>query len=219
MLDLHRLRLLREFRRRGTITAVAEALSFSPSAVSQQLATLERETGVRLLEPAGRRVRLTPQAELLVTHADVLLEEVERAGSALARSMDEITGTLKLAAFQTAVMALIPSALTRLQGRAPHLRVERLASDGRRFESGTENIAGLAGLRQAVQQVLDHGAETVEKHILERTARKLRRCSSTSGGPRAAHRRNAEIEETILRLDEPANTAPSDVSSGLRPTS
>ncbi|MGH8824773.1 MAG: LysR family transcriptional regulator [Jiangellaceae bacterium] len=124
MLDLHRLRLLRELRRRGTITAVAEALSFSPSAVSQQLATLERETGVGLLEPAGRRVRLTPQAELLVTHTDVLLEEVERAESALARSMDEVTGSLKVAAFQTAVMALIPSAFTRLQGRAPQLRVE-----------------------------------------------------------------------------------------------
>ena len=60
MLDLYRLRLLRELHRRGTITAVAQALSFSPSAISQQLATLERETGVRLLEPAGRRVRLTP---------------------------------------------------------------------------------------------------------------------------------------------------------------
>jgi len=79
MLDLRRLRLLRELARRGTIAAVAEALSFSPSAVSQQLSTLEKETGVRLLEPAGRRVRLTAQAELLVAHAEVLLEEMERA--------------------------------------------------------------------------------------------------------------------------------------------
>jgi DNA-binding transcriptional LysR family regulator len=89
VLDLHRLLLLRELHRRGTITAVAEALSFSPSAISQQLATLERETGVRLLEPAGRRVRLTAQAELLVHHAEVLLEEMEKSESALAGSLAE----------------------------------------------------------------------------------------------------------------------------------
>jgi DNA-binding transcriptional LysR family regulator len=124
VLDLHRLRLLRELQRRGTITAVAEALSFSPSAVSQQLATLERETGVRLLEPFGRRVRLTPQAELLVTHADVLLSEMERAESALAGSLAETTGTLRVAAFQSAVMALIPPALRRTLEHHPRLRVE-----------------------------------------------------------------------------------------------
>ncbi|MGH8828235.1 MAG: LysR family transcriptional regulator, partial [Jiangellaceae bacterium] len=124
MLDLHRLRLLRELRRRGTITAVAQAFSFSPSAVSQQLATLERETGVRLLEPAGRRVRLTPQAEILVEHAELLLEQMERAEGALARSTHEISGTLRVAAFQTAVMALVPHALTRLLELHPSLRVE-----------------------------------------------------------------------------------------------
>jgi DNA-binding transcriptional LysR family regulator len=124
VLDLHRLRLLRELHRRGTITAVARALSFSPSAVSQQLATLERETGVRLLEPVGRRVRLTPQAELLVTHADALLSEMERAESELARSMEETTGTLRVAAFQSAVMALVPRALGRSLDRHPRLRVE-----------------------------------------------------------------------------------------------
>ncbi|WP_205625621.1 helix-turn-helix domain-containing protein [Actinomadura atramentaria] len=63
MLDLHRLRLLRELKHRGTLAAVAEALAYSPSSISQQLSVLEREAGVRLLEPVGRRVRLTPQAE------------------------------------------------------------------------------------------------------------------------------------------------------------
>lgn len=124
MLDLHRLRLLRELKRRGTMTAVAEAMSFSTSAVSQQLATLEREAGVRLLEPSGRRVRLTPQAEVLVDHAEVLLAEMERAESALARSLDEIGGTLRVAAFQTAVMTLVPQALALLATEHPRLRVE-----------------------------------------------------------------------------------------------
>jgi DNA-binding transcriptional LysR family regulator len=124
VLDLRRLRLLRELQRRGTITAVAEALSYSPSAVSQQLATLERETGVRLLEPTGRRVRLTPQADVLVTHAERLLAEMERAEAALARSLHDTVGTVRVAAFQTAVLTLLPRTLLRLADEHPGLRVE-----------------------------------------------------------------------------------------------
>ena len=124
MLDLRRLRLLRELKRRGTIAAVAEALSYSPSAVSQQLSTLEKETGVTLLEPAGRRVRLTTQAELLVEHAGRLLEDMERAEAALARSLEDTVGTLRVAAFQTAVLTLAPRTLLRLAEQHPGLRVE-----------------------------------------------------------------------------------------------
>src|SRR6516165_1641447 len=124
MLDLRRLRLLRELARRGTIAAVAEALSYSPSAVSQQLTALEKETGVRLLEPAGRRVRLTAQADLLVAHTEVLLEEMERAEAALAQSLNETVGTLRVAAFQTAVLTLVPPALTQLGQQHPRLRIE-----------------------------------------------------------------------------------------------
>lgn len=124
MLDLRRLRLLRELARRGTIAAVAEAFSYSPSAVSQQLATLERETGVRLLEPAGRRVRLTAAAEVLVEHADRLLEEMERAEAALAASQADVSGRVRVAAFQSAVLTLLPEALLTLAARHPELRVE-----------------------------------------------------------------------------------------------
>lgn len=124
MLDLRRLRLLRELRRRGTIGAVAEALSYSPSAISQQLATLEKEAGVTLLEPVGRRVRLTAQAELLVEHTERLLEEMERAEAELARSLEAVVGTLRVAAFQTAVLALVPSTLQRVAEEHPGLRVE-----------------------------------------------------------------------------------------------
>jgi DNA-binding transcriptional LysR family regulator len=124
MLDLRRLRLLRELARRGTIAAVAEALSYSPSAVSQQLAALEKEAGVRLLEPVGRRVRLTPQADLLVAHTQVLLEDMERAEAELAQSLNETVGTLRVAAFQTAVLALVPHALSQLERQHPSLRVE-----------------------------------------------------------------------------------------------
>ena len=124
MLELRRLRLLRELHQRGTITAVARALNFSPSAVSQQLAILEREASVPLLEPVGRRVRLTPQGEILVGHADAVLAELERAESALANSVHSTAGTLRVAAFQTAVLALMPAVLIRLGAECPDLRVE-----------------------------------------------------------------------------------------------
>ena len=90
MLDLHRLRLLRELHARGTIAAVAEALRFTPSAVSQQLAVLEREAGVRLLERAGRGVRLTDAALVLVGHAEALLDRAELAQSDLAAATGKV---------------------------------------------------------------------------------------------------------------------------------
>jgi DNA-binding transcriptional LysR family regulator len=124
VLDLHRLRLLRELKHRGTLAAVAEALSYSPSSISQQLSVLEREAGVRLLEPVGRRVRLTAQAEILVAHTEAVLERLERAEADLAASLRDITGVLRVAAFQTAALALVPDALSALRDAHPGLRVE-----------------------------------------------------------------------------------------------
>ncbi|MFG1998349.1 LysR substrate-binding domain-containing protein [Spirillospora sp. NPDC048911] len=124
MLDLHRLRLLRELKHRGTLTAVAEALSYSPSSISQQLAVLEKEVGVPLLEPVGRRVRLTEQAEILVVHTEAVLEQLERAEAELAASMAGLTGVIRIATFQTAAMALVPTALTLLREAHPGLRVQ-----------------------------------------------------------------------------------------------
>ena len=96
MLELRRLRLLNELHERGTIAAVAEALRFTPSAVSQQLAMLEREAGVRLLERAGRGVRLTDPALVLVEHATVLLERAERAEAELAAAAGGVTGRARV---------------------------------------------------------------------------------------------------------------------------
>ncbi|GGK32688.1 transcriptional regulator [Pilimelia terevasa] len=129
MLDVHRLRLLRELDRRGTLAAVARALSYSPSAISQQLSQLESETGVRLLEHVGRGVRLTAQGRLLVTHADAVLERLELAEAELAASLTEVTGTLRVASFQSVLLALIPAALSQLAARHPRLRVEITQQD------------------------------------------------------------------------------------------
>ena len=79
---------------------------------------------MRLLEPAGRRVRLTPQADLLVAHTQVLLEDMERAEAELAQSLNQTAGTLRVAAFQTAVLALVPHALIQLEQQHPSLRIE-----------------------------------------------------------------------------------------------
>lgn len=124
MLDLRRLRLLRELKVRGTIAAVAEALAYSPSAISQQLALLETEAGVPLLVKSGRRVQLTPQAEVLVAHTTLLLERVELMEAELVSSLTEVRGTVRLAVFQSAALGIIPQALTLLASEHPALRVE-----------------------------------------------------------------------------------------------
>lgn len=124
MLDMHRLRLLRELERRGTLAAVARAFSYSPSAISQQLSQLETEAGVALLEPAGRGVRLTPQARILVEHTEKILERLEEAEADLRTSLAEVRGTLRVASFQSVLFALVPSVLTQLAERHPGLRVE-----------------------------------------------------------------------------------------------
>jgi len=124
MLSLHRLRLLRELKLRGTLASVAAALSYSPSAVSQQLALLEKEAGVSLLVPAGRRVQLTPQAEILVEHTTRLLEQLELMEAEMNASLDAVSGTVRLAVFQSAALGIVPQALTALSERFPQLRVE-----------------------------------------------------------------------------------------------
>lgn len=124
MLDLRRLRLLRELKLRGTLADVAAALNYSPSSVSQQLALLEKEVGVQLLRRSGRRVVLTPQAEVLVTHTEELLETLERAEATLAASSTTVTGTVRMAVFQSAALALMPDALTAISREYPEVRVE-----------------------------------------------------------------------------------------------
>jgi DNA-binding transcriptional LysR family regulator len=123
-LDLRRLRLLRELEARGTLGAVAAALDYSPSAVSQQLAVLEREVGARLLERAGRGVRLTDAGHVLARHAAVLLAEAEAARADLAALSGEVRGTVRVGGLQSATRRLLVPAVARLLGEHPRLRVE-----------------------------------------------------------------------------------------------
>lgn len=123
MFELRRLRLLHELALRGTIADVAVALSYSPSTVSQQLAQLEREAGAALLEPDGRRVRLTTQGHLLATHAARALELDEAARADLS-SAQHAQITVRIAVMPTAAETLVPPVLTLLTDRVPDLRLE-----------------------------------------------------------------------------------------------
>jgi DNA-binding transcriptional LysR family regulator len=129
MLELRRLRLLRELHERGTIAAVADALQFTPSAVSQQLAMLEREVGVRLLERAGRGVRLTDPALVLVEHADALLERAALAEADLAAAAGTISGRGRIAGFQSVSLRLALPAMEALARDAPRLRCELIEAE------------------------------------------------------------------------------------------
>lgn len=121
--SIRRLQLLRELQLRETITAVAAALRFSPSTVSQQLAQLEREVGATLLRPDGRRVRLTPQGEVVAAHAARVLALEEEAREALG-SLRPVAVRVRVAALQTVARALVPRALELLGATRPDLRVE-----------------------------------------------------------------------------------------------
>src|SRR4051794_14539921 len=129
MLELRRLRLLRELRDRGTIAAVADALQFTASAVSQQLAMLERETGVRLLERAGRGVRLTDAALVLAGHAEELLERAAVAEAELAAAAGTVAGRGRIAGFESVLLQLALPAMERLAREAPRLRCELVEAE------------------------------------------------------------------------------------------
>src|SRR5258708_14672325 len=98
MLDVRKLRLLRELAHRATIAAVAEALCYSPSAVSQQLAALEREVGVPLLRRSGRRVTLTPAGAALAEQTEAVLAPLGQAASTLPATPTRPTRPLKIRA-------------------------------------------------------------------------------------------------------------------------
>ncbi|MGX6600759.1 LysR family transcriptional regulator [Micromonosporaceae bacterium Da 78-11] len=149
-IDLRRLRLLRELRDRGTVTAVAAATHLTSSAVSQQLAQLAKEAGAVLLEPHGRRVRLTPAAGLLLHHADLLFAQLELARTELEAFVAGAAATVRLDCFATAVPALAVPASRRLAGSAPRLTLSVHEADteeslDRLLRDETDIVVGLDG--------------------------------------------------------------------------
>lgn len=115
--------MLRALADHGTVTAAAEVLHLTPSAVSQQLAALESEVGQELLERRGRRVAITSAGRLLLNHADTILTEVERAEEAMRLHADGTNGEIRVAAFATAISLIVAPALVRLRATTPGLRL------------------------------------------------------------------------------------------------
>src|SRR3954451_21458999 len=119
MLDVRRLRVLREVAARGSFSAAAEALAYTQSAVSQQMAALEREAGTTLVERNARGVRLTDAGRALVAHADVIVALLAGADEEREAIAGLRGGRLRVASFPTAGAALMPLAIARFRERHP----------------------------------------------------------------------------------------------------
>jgi DNA-binding transcriptional LysR family regulator len=152
MLDPRRLEVLREFAAQGTIARAAAALAFTPSAVSQQLAQLQREAGVELFRKVGRRLELTDAGRMLVERADGLLAHVEGIEAELAAFSGRLRGTVRVAAFQTAAHAVVLPALDGLAEAHPELRVELRELEA---EESLPLVTG-GGLEVAVAEEYEH---------------------------------------------------------------
>ncbi|WP_037605273.1 LysR family transcriptional regulator [Streptacidiphilus rugosus] len=129
MMDLGRLRALHAVAVHGSVGRAAAALGYTPSAVSQQISKLERETRTALLEKRGRGVVLTDAARELVETAQAVLTLVEQAEVGLEARRGQVSGRLFLAAFATAARGLLPPVLADLAGRYPELELRVLESD------------------------------------------------------------------------------------------
>src|ERR671926_1152683 len=123
MLDVRRMRVLREVAVRGSFSAAAEALSFTQSAVSQQIAALEREAGAVLVERNARGVRLTEAGEAVVRHTEAILARLSEAEAELEAIAGLRGGRLRLAAFESAGATIMPLAIAQFRGTHPGIEL------------------------------------------------------------------------------------------------
>jgi DNA-binding transcriptional LysR family regulator len=144
MLDLHRLRLLQEFAARGSIARTAAVLGYTPSAVSQQLAALEREAGTALLDRSARRAELTDAGRRLAVHAERILAMVEEAETDLSAEAEEPAGRVVATAFPSAAVAFAPALARSLRTHPKLTLVLRQTGAGeglRQVRSGEVDVA------------------------------------------------------------------------------
>ncbi|MFD8010743.1 LysR substrate-binding domain-containing protein [Streptomyces sp. NPDC058955] len=129
MLDVRRMQVLRAVVTSGSVTAAAANLGYTPSAVSQQVAALEKQAGTALLERVGRGVQPTEAGRLLSEHAAVISRQVAEAESALADLLAGRTGLLSIRYFATAGAPLVAPALARFRQEHPGVRVDLRMTD------------------------------------------------------------------------------------------
>jgi DNA-binding transcriptional LysR family regulator len=123
-LNVTRLQVLHELERRGSVAAVAEAMWMTPSAVSQHLAKLEQETGVQLVEKAGRGVRLTHAGTVLASHGGRVMAALDEAQAALGALRTTPGGRVRIASFPSVVQRVLSQVIGELRGQHPELVVE-----------------------------------------------------------------------------------------------
>lgn len=144
-LSVQQLRMLREVDIQGTIAAAASHLGYSASAVSQQLATIEKVTGVAVLERSGRNVLLTDPGRELVKFADVILLEMEKAKAAMERAATVATGKIKLGVMESIGSVLLPNILWELNDQHPemtlHTQISNVSSAMDEVRSGAFDAA------------------------------------------------------------------------------
>src|SRR5688572_17894677 len=128
MLDVRRMRVLREVAARGSFSGAAEALSFTQSAISQQIAALEREAGTKLVERGPRGIRLTDAGQILVKHTDVVLARLASAEEELAALAGLRGGRLRMSTFQSAGATLVPRAVAEFHSRYPDVELGLIAA-------------------------------------------------------------------------------------------
>jgi DNA-binding transcriptional LysR family regulator len=129
MLDVRRLRVLREVAARGSFSAAADALHFTQSAVSQQIAALEREAGMPLVERNARGVRLTHAGDVLVRHTDVILARLADAEAELEAISTLRGGRVRVASFPSAGATIAPAAIARFRERHPGIEVSLVLAE------------------------------------------------------------------------------------------
>jgi DNA-binding transcriptional LysR family regulator len=168
MLDVRRMRVLREVAARGSFSAAAEALSFTQSAVSQHVAALERETGTQLLERGSRGVRATDAGRVLIEHADAILARIECAEEELAALAGLRGGRLRLISFQSGNATLTPRAVAAFRERHPHVELSMQEAEpdraAPRLRAGEADLA-LVYDHPAVPDMLPGDLELV--HLLD----------------------------------------------------
>jgi DNA-binding transcriptional LysR family regulator len=163
MLDVRRMRVLREVAVQGSFSAAAEALSFTQSAVSQQIAALERETGTILVQRNARGVRLTEAGEALVRHADAVLARLAEAEAELEAIAGLRGGRLRMAAFESAGATLMPLAIADFRAKHPGIELSMSLGEPEEIEpqlkSGELDLALGFGSRFCQE-------DGVERHFL-----------------------------------------------------
>ena len=190
MLDVRRLRVLREVALRGSFSAAAEALTYSQSAVSQQIAALEREAGTRLVERNGRGIRLTDAGRALVRRADAILVELAAADAELQAIAGLRGGRVRVSTFASAATALLPAAVTAFRAAHPAVQVELSL-----VEATEEAIGGLrtgrADLVLVARPAGEPPTDQVEAHRLLEDPM----LAVLPGGHRLAGRRTLRLDD------------------------